>query len=180
MLAAFLPTLVTVVLVRATWCGVQGRPGDVRLNAGAAAEHVKEIEVAPGVRARVDRWDDGFTPTCQDLLLVGFRPADARRLGAAKFTWKQIKLQPTSSCDTLGTAQIGKSKQIQEIEVAPGVKVPVDVWEDDHVPTYEELVAVGFLPDDAREFNKQTCTWGEIKICMGTPDKRCDCKKSAG
>ena len=70
--------------------------------------------------------------------------------------------------------------QMQEIEVSPGVMVPADIWDDEYVPTYEDLVRVGFLPEDAREFNIVACTWGQIKICAAHPDRDCDCKKKEG
>jgi hypothetical protein len=74
----------------------------------------------------------------------------------------------------------GEPRQIEEIEVAPGVKVRADIWDDDYVPTYEDLVRVGFLPEDAREFNRVLCTWGQIKVCLSKPYHDCDCVKKGG
>jgi hypothetical protein len=72
------------------------------------------------------------------------------------------------------------ARQIEEIEVAPGVRVRADIWADDYVPTYEDLVRIGFLPEDAREFDTVTCTWGQLKVCLSRPQQDCDCKKNAG
>jgi hypothetical protein len=77
-------------------------------------------------------------------------------------------------------ALLGSAEQIGEIEVAPGVVVRADIWEDDYVPSYEELIEVGFLPEDAREFDTVLCTWGQIKVCLGSPNHDCDCRKSSG
>jgi hypothetical protein len=81
-------------------------------------------------------------------------------------TWYDVRQQYGADASYLAQQQ----GQIQEIEVAPGVRVLADIWDDDHVPTYEELVSIGFLADDARELSNQMTTWGMIKICMSSPD----------
>jgi hypothetical protein len=55
--------------------------------------------------------------------------------------------------------------QIEEIELAPGVWVPVNMWEDDYVPTLDDLIALGMAEDDAQELTERRCTWGQIKLC---------------
>lgn len=71
-----------------------------------------------------------------------------------------------------------REAQIEEIELLPGVKVPVNIWEDDYVPTAEDLVAIGFEEDDAAEQAERTCTWGQIKLCYAGYYNDC-CPKKA-
>jgi len=71
--------------------------------------------------------------------------------------------------------------QMAEIEVAPGVRVRADIWEDDYVPTYQDLVSVGFLADDADVIVRECTTWGLIKACFTKPDPlKCLADKNNG
>ena len=70
---------------------------------------------------------------------------------------------------------------IQEIEVAPGVLVPGDIWADDYVPTYEDLVSIGFASDDAQDIAGESISWGKLKICLSLPDPmKCLSEKNEG
>lgn len=76
-----------------------------------------------------------------------------------------------------GAGECREPRQIEEIEVAPGVRVRADIWADDYVPTYEDLVRVGFLPEDANSIREVECTWGAIKACWNSPDPAECCSK---
>lgn len=92
-------------------------------------------------------------------------------------TWYDVEEQYSSEAQP----SAGDARQIEEIEVAPGVKVRADIWDDDFVPTYEDLVRVGFLPEDASSIREVECTWGAIKACWNSPDPaECCSKKSNG
>jgi hypothetical protein len=68
--------------------------------------------------------------------------------------------------------------EIEEIELAPGVWVPVNMWEDDYVPTFDDLVALGMAEDDAQAMTERRCTWGQIKLCSAGYYDDCCPKKS--
>ncbi|MFZ1946168.1 MAG: hypothetical protein WAW06_01315 [bacterium] len=69
-------------------------------------------------------------------------------------------------------------EQIGEIEVASGVMVRADIWEDDYVPSYAELIEVGFLPEDASHIREVLCSWGQIKLCFAGFYNDCCPKKN--
>ena len=92
-------------------------------------------------------------------------------------TWYDLHEQyaAESSLTAAGIGQVGK------IEVAPGVRVRADLWDDDYVPTYQDLISVGFLPEDAGEISNCNVTWGRIKACMSKPDpQKCLSEKNGG
>jgi hypothetical protein len=76
------------------------------------------------------------------------------------------------------TIQAPAEAQIEEIELAPGVWVPVDMWEDDYVPTVQDLVALGMSEEDAEATTERKCTWGQIKLCFAGYYNDC-CPKKA-
>jgi len=79
---------------------------------------------------------------------------------------------PAKPAETLHDLHL-RHEEVQLIELVPGVEVPVDMWEDDHVVTVEDLVAVGVTLDDAETMVGQSndtgaavnCSWGRIKMC---------------
>lgn len=64
------------------------------------------------------------------------------------------------------TSAQGQGQMPEEIEVAPGVWVPCDIWNDEYVPTYEDMTDAGFTESDAVIIASRQCTWSEIKACF--------------
>ena len=67
---------------------------------------------------------------------------------------------------------------VEEIELLPGVVVPVDIWDDDYVPTALDFVAIGFSENDAQKQEIRDCTWGQIKDCYNGHYNDCCPKKT--
>lgn len=57
----------------------------------------------------------------------------------AEGTWYGLREQYAVE-NTQATERSGQVERVEEIEVAPGVRVRAGIWDDDHVPTYEDLV----------------------------------------
>jgi hypothetical protein len=96
----------------------------------------------------------------------------------AEGTWYGLREQYAVE-KTQATERSGQVERVEEIEVAPGVRVRADIWDDDYVPTYEDLFSVGFMPDDAGDIVSNDITWGEIKACFSKPDPaKCLSKKN--
>ena len=112
---------------------------------------------------------------CLVMLLAVLLIWAAVSLVLAGDTWYVVQERLSSE----STEQQKDTRQVEEIEVAPGVKVRADIWEDDYVPTYEDLVAVGFLPEDASAIREVECSWGAIKACWDAPDPAECCSKKA-
>jgi hypothetical protein len=72
----------------------------------------------------------------------------------------------------------GQGQMPEEIEVAPGVYVPCDMWEDDYIPTVDAMTDAGFIESDAVIIASRQCTWSEIKACfMGYYNNCCPKKE---
>ena len=71
-----------------------------------------------------------------------------------------------------------RDARIEEIELLPGIKVPVNIWEDDYVPTAGDFMAIGFTQEDAEQQAVQDCTWGQIKACYAGYYNDCCPKKT--
>ena len=85
-----------------------------------------------------------------------------------------LALQSPAECGS-----IGSDDTTAQIEVAPGLAVPADIWEDDYVPTFLELITAGFAIDDAEVLSQRNCTWGQIKQCFIGQYNECCPKKPA-
>jgi hypothetical protein len=99
----------------------------------------------------------------------------------------QLPAKPVSSVYGLHM-RYGKAEMI---ELVPGIEVPVDMWDDDHVVTAADLVAVGIAIEDAEKIVSQKprgtamfpCTWSRLKYCAsnGIPlDECCGKTKDTG
>ena len=74
-------------------------------------------------------------------------------------------------------------EHVELIELAPGVEVPSDMWEDGHVVTVGDLVSVGMAYDDAVGIVEPSrtvratvpCTWSRLNWCieLGIPLGEC-------
>lgn len=74
----------------------------------------------------------------------------------------------------------GQGQMPEEIEVAPDVWVPCDLWDDAYVPTYQDLTDAGFLEPDAVIIASRQCSWSEIKACFMGYYNDCCPKKAEG
>ena len=74
----------------------------------------------------------------------------------------------------------GQGQMPEEIEVAPDVWVPCDLWDDAYVPTCQDLTDAGFLEPDAVIIASQQCSWSEIKACFMGYYNNCCPKKAEG
>jgi len=112
------------------------------------------------------------TLVCTLLLVL-----QAATTSMADDTWYSIREQ----YDAENSLSAQRPEQVEEIEIAPGASVRADIWEDDYVPTYEEMVEVGFLPEEADIIARDSITWGRIKACFGKPDPiKCLAEKNNG
>jgi hypothetical protein len=82
-----------------------------------------------------------------------------------------------ASAQRIHTGQGMSEARVEEIELLPGVTVPVDIWPDDYVPTVEDFISIGFDESDAQEQATQDCTWGQIKACYAGYYNECCPKK---
>ena len=83
-------------------------------------------------------------------------------------------------CFAGGVSAQEQGQMPEEIEVAPGVFVPCDLWEDDYVPTAGDLTDAGFLESDAQTIAQRQCTWAQIKACFMGFHNPCCPKKADG
>lgn len=67
--------------------------------------------------------------------------------------------------------------RVEEIELLPGITVPVDIWDDDYVPTAQDFMDIGFNDSDAENQATRNCTWGQIKACYAGYYNDCCPKK---
>ena len=79
-------------------------------------------------------------------------------------------------------------REVEMIEIVPGVVVRSDIWPDDYVPTVEDFLALGVSYEELVEIFGENpripvaeCTWGQIKLCfLGIPNSCCPELKGDG